>query len=99
MAYRGRPRVKPTITTSGRITKEELEQKGGSLPSGPGHWIRKELKTLQVGEMLFVSRNDWNWQLPNSPARIANDLNRRTHKEFVTSVLRDGSGWVIERVK
>lgn len=99
MIRRGIKRQKPTITDSGRITREELEQKGGSLPSGTGHWVRKELKTMEVGDLLFISRNDWNWGMPNSPARIANDLNRRTHKQYETSVVKDNTGWVIERVK
>lgn len=99
MAYRPKKRTKPSMRNSGRITREELEQKGGTLPSGHGHWIRKELKTLEVGELLFISRQDWNWKPPNSPARIANDLSKNTSKQFATSITKDNSGWVIERLK
>ncbi len=99
MSYRPKKRVKPTITTSGRISREELEQKGGTLPTGHGHWIRKELKVMEVGDLLFVSQQDWNWKRPNTPARIANDESRNSSKQFVTSLAKDNSDRVIERVK
>ena len=99
MSNRTKKREKPTITTSGRISREELEHKGGTLPTGHGHWIRKELKVMDVGGLLFVSRQDWNWKPPNSPARIANDESKNSNKQFTTSVTKDHSGWVIERVK
>jgi len=93
-------RQRPVVKHSGRITPKQLQEKGGTLPAGKGHWVRKELKTLEVGEMLFVHRTEWKWKgRGNTPSRIANHLNKKTNKEFRTALAADGTGWVIERVK
>jgi len=99
MARRPNKRVKPSTAKSGRITREELEQKGGTLPIGNSHWVRKELKSMNVGELLFVHQDDWNWHgYGNTPSRIANGLNKRTNRKYVTMLAKDNSGWVIERM-
>lgn len=85
---------------SGRISRDELTEKGGTITMGKGHWVRKELLRLELGEILFVHRSDWNWKgRGNGPIRIANDLNRSSTREFVTELVADGSGWAIERTK
>lgn len=90
----------PVVNHSGRITKEALTAKGGLLESGKGHWVRRELKALELGEMYFVHRNEWNWKgKANPPARIANDLNRNTNRKYKTWLVADGSGWAIERLE
>ncbi len=84
---------------SGIIDPKEVEAKGGTLPMGKGHWVRKELLTMEVGQMLFVHRSDWNWRgRGNGPSRIVSDLNKSTSRRFTTMLAADGSGWVIERV-
>lgn len=85
---------------SGIVKKEDIEAKGGTLPAGKGHWVRKELLTMEVGQLLFVDRSDWNWRgRGNGPTRIASDLNRNSSRRFNTMLAADGSGWVIERIQ
>lgn len=79
------------------ISKEEMEEIG-HVPSGRGHWVRKSLAGLAVGKALFVDRMDWNWA-GKTPNVIVLDMNRNGPKEFEFSEARDGSGWIIERVK
>lgn len=52
----------PVVTHLGRIDKEALAAKGGVLESGRGHWVGKELKRLEPGEMYFAHREEWNWK-------------------------------------
>ena len=68
------------------------------MPAGKGHWVRKMLSNLEVGKALFVSRLDWNWA-HKTPNTIVLDLNRTGAKQYEFSEARDGSGWIIERLK
>ncbi len=100
MAQDPKKKAIPQVTRSGRIAKEDLDALGGTLPAGKGHWVRKELMALALGEMLFVHRSDWNWKgRGNGPSRIANHINRKTAREYRTMLAANGTGWVIERVK
>ena len=95
-------KVRPTaiVQYSGRITADELKAIGGTLSSGKGHWVRNEMKTLEVGEMMTVHRADWNWKgKGNGPSRIVSHLNRTTNREYRIMRLANGNGWVIERLK
>jgi len=70
------------------------------MESGRGHWVRRELKLLEVNELFFVHRKDWNWQgKGNTPARIVSDLNKRTKQKYKVFLVADGSGWAIERIE
>lgn len=90
----------PVVKHSGKIDREALNAKGGLLESKRGHWVRNELKRLEVGELYFVHRNEWNWKgKANGPARIVSDLNKNTKLKFKTWLVADGTGWAIERLE
>lgn len=79
------------------ITREEMERIG-KLPSGKGHWVRKRMNELEVGQALQVYRMDWDW-LNKTPQVIVGQENAKGKKKFEFSVAADDSGWFIERVE
>ncbi len=82
---------------SGVITKEEADRIG-KLPPGKGHWVRKRLQGLEVGQTLWVLRSEWNW-LYKTPNVIVSELNATGPKRFEFTVAADDSGWFIERLQ
>ncbi len=99
MAKKKKDRIPPSRKHSGLISQHELSDKGGTIPRGKGHWVRKALLALKKGELLFVHKADWNWRgVTNSPARIVNSLNAKDPGRYTISLTADLSGWVMERV-
>lgn len=100
MARPQKPQKTASKANSGIINKEELAQKGGTIASGKGHWVRKAMLAMKVEELLFVHKADWNWTgAGNTPARIVNQLNAKTGPSYTIGMAGDQSGWVIERVE
>lgn len=87
-------------SNSGIIDPEDLAKKGGSVPMGKMHWLRKDLILLKKGELYFIHKNDWNWKgQGNSPARIVRSLNEKKGNNYTISLVGDNSGWVVDRLE
>ena len=82
---------------SGKVSREEM-QRIGSLQTGKGHKVRKEMKQLDVGEILLVLRKDWNWRY-KTPNAIVNDMNTNSNKRFNCTLAANDCGWFIERIE
>jgi hypothetical protein len=68
-----------------------------TIPPGRGHWLRRVLKHLEVGQAYFVDRVDWNW-MNKTPRAIITDLHQKTKLEFKFEEEASGNGWVITRL-
>lgn len=100
MARPRRPQKSASMANSGIINREELAEKGGTIPNGRGHWVRKAMLAMKKEELLFVHRDDWNWKgTGNTPGRIVNSLNAKSGPRYTILLAADQSGWVIERVE
>jgi len=85
---------------SGKISREALEKKGGTIPMGHKHWLRKALLALNKDELYFIAKADWNWKgRGNTPARIVTSLNNQKVGKYSIALAADDSGWVIERME
>lgn len=100
MTSNGKNKASKHRSLSGKISREALEKKGGTIPMGAKHWVRKALLALEVGELYFVAKADWNWKgRGNTPARIVTSLNNQNVGNYSIALAADESGWVIERLE
>lgn len=100
MARPCKPQKPASRAKSGVINKEQLAEKGGTIPSGRGHWVRKAMLAMKVEDLLFIHKDDWNWKgAGNTPGRIVNSLNAKSGPRYTIAIVADQSGWVIERVE
>ena len=58
--------------------------------------MSKWIKQLAVGEVLKISKQDWNRK--NPPYSIANYIAKKSTRTFLCGKLPDFDGWVIKRL-
>lgn len=83
------------FTKSGIVRHEEVESVG-KLPPGNAHPIRKVMRTMKVGDVFRVYKEDWN-QLGRTPQSMVKEEAAKLKWKFEFSVAADDSGWFIER--
>ena len=81
-----------------RFVNHEEFEKTGSHPSGRGHFVRRLLMSMQVGQILKVTRAEWNWK-GRTPNVLVKDVQKKTDKRFEFSNTGDFKGWFIRRVE
>ncbi|MBI1286454.1 MAG: hypothetical protein GC178_02640 [Flavobacteriales bacterium] len=100
MALNRKHRKPQSKAHSGIIRPEDLDKKGGVIPMTNGHWLRKALTAMKVGETYFVDKRDWNWVgRGNTPARIVTSLNEKKVGKYTIGKAADETGWIIERLE
>jgi hypothetical protein len=78
-----------------KITKEEAA--GLVIRKGSSSVVRTAVMNLKPGEILLVEKKDWNQK--NGPGQMLTRLRKSTGVDCKVSVLANGGGWIIERVK
>ena len=81
-----------------RFISDDEAAKLNPVPMGKKHIVRAMLEKSEVGKNLHVTREEFKWK-KHSPARIANDIKRKTGKEFSVEKTKNGNGWLVKRLK
>jgi hypothetical protein len=58
--------------------------------------LRAELEKLQIGEVLFLPREEW--ETKNSPYYIISSIKKKSGLLFDWGFKTDGTGWLFRRV-
>lgn len=66
------------------------------LSNGRTSKVYAILTTLQVGEVLIITRQDWKGK--SAPYAIVNGLAKKTGRTFLKGRTPDGTGWAIKRM-
>lgn len=82
---------------TGKITREQAERMR-LQPFGKKHQVRIWIESLQPGELLQVSREDFNWR-HRTPAYFCNEISKTKRWKFKVWKMYPFIGWVIERVE
>lgn len=79
-----------------KISADEARKLGGR-PLGKKHHVRTMLETLEQGEFLHITREDFNWKR-RTPMFFCNQITKATDKKFNIVKTTNNRGWVVERV-
>ena len=80
-----------------KITREEAE-KLRLLPFGKKHPIRILIEELKPGELLRISRQDFNWK-NRTPNYFCNQITKHSRAKFKMHKIAGKIGWVVERLE
>ena len=79
-----------------KLSKEEAEN---MFPSTKGRstLVRAMLSTLEVGELLIITRKDW--LSKGTPFRVVNYFAKQSKRKFDKWKSEDGTGWYVKRME
>ena len=80
-----------------KITREQA-QRLLLLPFGKKHPVRLLIESLQPGELLEISRVDFNWK-GKTPNFFCRQIEAGTKAKFKIDKIRGNTGWVVERLE
>lgn len=78
-----------------KVNKDEVPE---VLPVSRGRntLLRAHLLQLEVGETLFLPREEW--KTKNTPYYIVRYLKKKNHYQFDYGFKTDGTGWLFKRI-
>lgn len=80
------------------MQKLNAEEGKNYLPITHGRttMIRAALFSLEINEVLIITRNDWKAKKP--PYEMVNRLAKKTGRVFIKGRTTDGTGWAVKRI-
>jgi len=83
------------------LTQEEVEKLEFVIQNATGKTtpFLIRLKEMEIGENILITKEEW--PIKSAPCLIIGQTFRkaRSEKKFNTRTLKDGSGWVVKRIK
>lgn len=80
-----------------KVTAEEA-RKLNLRPMGKKHHVRGMIESMEAGEMLHITRDDFTWK-GHTPMFFCRQIMKSTTKKFKVMKTGNGMGWVVERLK
>lgn len=80
-----------------KITREQAD-KLLLLPFGKKHAVRLLIESLLPGELLEISRADFNWK-GKTPNFFCKQIEQHSKAKFKIDKIRGKTGWVVERLQ
>ena len=73
------------------ITREDAK-KLGLRPLGKKHPVRLALEHMEAGEIIYITRADFQWK-KKTPLFFINQITKASGKKFIVSVTKNKQGW------